>query len=49
MGVDVADVNGDGWLDVYVTNLGPNFLFINDLLPFNVFVNHGTKQSREKL
>ena len=30
MGVDHADVNNDGWLDVYVTNLGPNFLFINN-------------------
>lgn len=28
MGADVADVNGDGLLDIYVTNLSDNFLFI---------------------
>gem|GEM_PF-2601874 len=30
MGVDVADVNHDGWMDVYVTNMGANFLFLNN-------------------
>lgn len=30
MGVDVGDVNNDGWLDIYVTNLGANSLLIND-------------------
>lgn len=30
MGVDVADVNRDGWLDLYITNLYENVLFIND-------------------
>ena len=29
MGVAVGDVDGDGLPDVYVTNLGPNFLFRN--------------------
>jgi hypothetical protein len=29
MGVCVADVDGDGWRDLYVTNLGPNRLFRN--------------------
>ena len=29
MGVAVGDVDGDGWLDLYVTNLGPNFLWRN--------------------
>ncbi|PHI19197.1 hypothetical protein CEQ90_14130 [Lewinellaceae bacterium SD302] len=28
MGVDAADVNKDGWLDIYVTNLYGNFLFM---------------------
>jgi enediyne biosynthesis protein E4 len=30
MGVCTADVDGDGWEDVYVTGLGRNFLFRND-------------------
>ncbi|MEO1258189.1 MAG: FG-GAP-like repeat-containing protein [Bacteroidota bacterium] len=30
MGVDVADVNQDGWLDIYVTNLSYNSLLINN-------------------
>lgn len=29
MGVDVADVDGDGWPDVYITNLYENVLFRN--------------------
>lgn len=29
MGIAVADVNQDGWLDVYLTNFGPNRLLIN--------------------
>lgn len=29
MGVDVADIDQDGWLDVYVTNLYENILFRN--------------------
>lgn len=28
MGVDVADVNRDGWLDIYVTDLNENFMMI---------------------
>lgn len=30
MGVDVGDVNNDGWLDMYVSNLYDNILFINN-------------------
>ena len=30
MGVDVADINHDGWLDVYITDLYPSELFLND-------------------
>ena len=29
MGVCTADVDGDGWEDIYVTNLGPNTLYRN--------------------
>jgi hypothetical protein len=29
MGVCTADVDGDGWEDIYVTNLGPNMLYRN--------------------
>lgn len=29
MGVDVGDVNKDGWLDLYITNLYENVLFLN--------------------
>ncbi len=30
MGVDHGDINNDGHLDIYVTNLGPNFMLLND-------------------
>jgi hypothetical protein len=30
MGVDVADINHDGWLDVYITDLYPSELFLSD-------------------
>lgn len=30
MGVDVADVNNDGWMDIYITNLSDNTLFVNN-------------------
>ena len=30
MGVDILDYNHDGWLDIYITNLGPNVLLRNN-------------------
>lgn len=30
MGVDVGDINHDGWLDIYIANLGANFLLLNN-------------------
>jgi hypothetical protein len=30
MGVDVADINRDGWLDMYITNLGKNVVLMNN-------------------
>ena len=30
MGVDVGDVNNDGWLDIYITNLSYNTLLLNN-------------------
>ena len=30
MGTDIADINRDGWLDIYVTNLYENVLFLNN-------------------
>lgn len=30
MGVDVADINHDGWLDLYITDLYPSELFLNN-------------------
>jgi len=30
MGVDVADINNDGWMDIYITNLSSNSLFLNN-------------------
>jgi hypothetical protein len=30
MGVDVGDLNRDGWLDIYVTNLYENTLYLNN-------------------
>ena len=30
MGVDVGDINNDGWLDIYITNLYENTLLLNN-------------------
>ena len=30
MGVDVADINNDGWMDIYITNLYENTLYLNN-------------------
>ncbi len=30
MGVDFGDVNNDGWLDIYITNLSYNTLYLNN-------------------
>jgi hypothetical protein len=30
MGVDIGDVNQDGWMDLYITNLYENVLFLNN-------------------
>jgi len=30
MGVDIADINHDGWLDLYITDLYPSAMFLND-------------------
>ncbi|MEM8899428.1 MAG: FG-GAP-like repeat-containing protein, partial [Bacteroidota bacterium] len=29
MGVDIGDINHDGWLDIYITNLWENTLYLN--------------------
>jgi len=30
MGVTAADQDNDGWVDIYLTNLGPNILYLNN-------------------
>jgi len=30
MGVDIGDINNDGWMDIHIANFGANFLLLNN-------------------
>ena len=44
MGICAADINGDGWIDIYLTNYGPSVLLLNNAGTFRA-ADKGVSQS----